>query len=149
MSTRTRESTTDRIFDGLIDRQATVYDVIRSGNERIHRFNHSLIEGARAGSRDWAEVGRRWVNSPTDLAAVYEAVTDAIGNSQARTLALAREWMEDTVQAQRETTDALRQSFGDVREVVQAVQENGTELLRRARTAPATRRRNGDKAATE
>jgi hypothetical protein len=149
MSTPTREPTRDRIFDSLIERQASLYDIIRAGNERIHRFNRSLIEGARQGSRDWTEVGRRWANSPTDMVGVWEAVSDAIGNSQARTLALAREWVEDAVTAQRETRDAFQQGFGDVREVVQRVQENGNELMRRARSAPARTRRNGEKATAE
>jgi hypothetical protein len=131
MTTPTRVSVTDRVFDGLIERQATFFDVVRGGNDRINRFNHSLIEGARQGSREWAEVGRRFLTNPTDASGIYEAFSDAIGNSQARGLALVREWVEDTVQSQRETRDALRQGFGDVREVVQAVQESGPEFLRR------------------
>ncbi len=140
MTTRTRESATDRIFDGILQRQATIFDVVRSSNERINRFNHSVIEGARQGSRDWAEVGRRWANKPTDLVGVYEAAAEAIGNSQTRSLALAREWVEDATQSQRETADALRQGLGDAREVFQRVQESAPQLLRRA-----TARRDGEK----
>ncbi len=143
MTTRTRESATDRIFDGILQRQATVFDVVRSSNERINRFNHSVIEGARQGSRDWAEVGRRWANKPTDLVGVYEAAAEAIGNSQARSLALAREWVEDATQSQRETADALRQGLGDAREAFQRVQERAPQLLRRA-----TSRRDGEKTAS-
>ena len=106
MTTRTRESATDRIFDGILQRQATVFDVVRSSNERINRFNHSVIEGARQGSRDWAEVGRLWANKPTDVVGVYEAAAEAIGNSQTRSLALARERVEDPTQTPRETADA-------------------------------------------
>jgi hypothetical protein len=131
MSTPTRESAADRIFDSLIERQATAFDVIRSSNDRWNRFNHSLIEGARQGGRDWTEVGRRWVSSPTDFVGVYESIGEAIGNQQARTLALAREWVEDAVQSQRETADAVRQGFGDAREVIQRVQERAPQLLRR------------------
>lgn len=142
MTTRTRESATDRIFDGILQRQATIFDVVRSSNERVNRFNHSVIEGARQGSRDWAEVGRRWANKPTDLVGVYEAATEAIGNSQTRSLALAREWVEDATQSQRETADALRQGLGDAREAFQRVQESAPQLLRRAA------RRDGEKTAS-
>ena len=140
MTTRTRESATDRIFDGILQRQTTVFDVVRSSNERINRFNHSVIEGARQGSRDWAEVGRLWASKPTDIVGVYEAAAEAIGNSQTRSLALAREWVEDATQSQRETADAMRQGLGDAREVLQRVQESAPQLLRRA-----TARRDGEK----
>ena len=140
MTTRTRESATDRIFDGILQRQATIFDVVRTSNERINRFNHSVIEGARQGSRDWAEVGRLWASKPTDIVGVYEAAAEAIGNSQTRSLALAREWVEDATQSQRETADAMRQGLGDAREVLQRVQESAPQLLRRA-----TARRDGEK----
>ena len=143
MTTRTRESATDRIFDGILQRQATMFDVVRSNNERINRFNHSVIEGARQGSRDWAAVGRRWATKPTDIVGVYEAAAEAIGNSQTRSLALAREWVEDATQSQRETADALRQGLGDAREALQRVQESAPKLLRRV-----TARRDGEKAAS-
>ena len=143
MTTRTRESATDRIFDGILQRQATMFDVVRSNNERINRFNHSVIEGARQGSRDWAAVGRRWATKPTDIVGVYEAAAEAIGNSQTRTLALAREWVEDATQSQRETAEALRQGLGDAREALQRVQESAPKLLRRV-----TARRDGEKAAS-
>ena len=142
MTTRTRESATDRIFDGILQRQATLFDVIRSSNDRINRFNHSVIEGARQGSLDWAEVGRRWVSKPTDVVGVYEAEAEAVSASQTRTLALAREWVEDATQSQRETADALRQGLGDAREALQRVQESAPQLLRRAA------RRDGEKAAS-
>lgn len=137
MSTPTRTSITDRIFDNAIERQATFFDVVRGSNDRINRFNHSLLEGARQGGREWAEVGRRFAHNPTDIVGVYEGISEAIGNAQARGLALIREWADDAVQAQRETRDALNQGFGDVREVVQAVQQNGSSIFRR---------RNGDQA---
>ncbi|HUF53003.1 MAG TPA: hypothetical protein VMR52_04420 [Dehalococcoidia bacterium] len=137
MSTPTRTtSVTDRIFDSWIERQATLFDVVRGSNDRINRFNHSMLEGARQGSREWAEVGRRFAHNPTDLVSVYEAMSEAMGNAQARGLALVREWADDAVQAQRETRDALSQGLGDVREVVQA---NGATIFRRGGT-------NGDKA---
>ena len=143
MTTSTRESASDRIFDGILQRQATIFDVVRSSNERINRFNHSVIEGARQGSRDWAEVGRLWANKPTDIVGVYEAAAEAIGNSQTRSLALAREWVEDATQSQRETADAMRQGLGDAREAFQRVQESAPQLLRRA-----TARRDGEKTAS-
>ena len=132
MSTAPRKTTSDRFFDALGNRQAGVYDAVRSGNERYHRFNRSLIESARQGSRDWLEVGRRWVANPLDFVGVYEAASDALGNGQARALALTREWIEDAVESQRETREVVRQGFGDVREAVERVQANAPPLLRRA-----------------
>lgn len=131
MSTNTRSTSIDRLFDSLAERQATLFDLARNGVERNHRFARSLIEGARQNARDWTEVTRRWVTNPTDLVGVYEAVTDAIGNSQARTLALTRELIEDWVESQREGREAIRRSFGDVREAMERVQEAAPSFLRR------------------
>lgn len=126
----TRESPTDRFFDALLQRQETIFDTVRSGNDRYHRFVRSLLEGARQGSHDWAEVGRRWVKRPTDIVGVYEAVSEAVGNSQARTLALAREWLDDLVESQRESREVVRRGFGDMREAVERVQANAPSFLR-------------------
>lgn len=131
MTTATRERTVDRFFDGLIERQATIFDAIRSNNDRYHRFTRSLIEGARQGGLDWTEVARRWASRPTDIVGVYEAVADAIGNGQARLLALAREWLDDVVESQRESREVVRQSLGDVREAVERVQERAPRFMRR------------------
>ena len=61
---------------------------------------------------------------------LYEAVSDAIGNSQARYLALAREWLDDVVESQRESRDVVRRGFSDMREAVERVQANAPSFLR-------------------
>lgn len=137
MAADSRTEATDRFFDALIERQATLYDAVRAASERYHRFNRSLLEGARQNTRDWTEVGRRIVQSPTDISAVYEALQEAVGNTNQRTLALAREWVEDRVEAQRETREVLRQSFGDLREAVERAQAEAPEFLRNFRRKPA------------
>lgn len=131
MSTTTRRSLIDRYFDAVIERQATMFDAVRNSNERYHRFARSLIEGSRQNAQEWMQVQRRWLSNPTDLVGTYEASTEAIGNSQARALALAREWLEDAVEAQREGREVLRQGLGDVREAVQRVQDSAPQFLRR------------------
>ena len=131
MSTTTRTSTVDRFFDAVVERQASVYDTMRSTNERSHRFSRSLLEGARQSNRDWTEVGRRWLINPTDLVGVYEAMSEAVGNQQTRALALAREWIEDVVESQRESREVLKQGIGDWREAIESVQANAPTFLRR------------------
>lgn len=143
MAADTRASTTDRIFDSLVEQQATIFDTVRTTADRYHRFNHSLLEGGRQSVREWTEVGRLWVTKPTDVIALYEAVADAVGSAQARTLALAREWIEDRVEAQREAREAARRGFGDVRDAVQRAQESAPEFLRRG--AGRNKRTNGTK----
>ncbi len=135
MSTTPRKSASDRFFDAIQDRQAAVFDTIRSGSERLHRFNRSVIEATRQNRRDWTEVGRRWAANPLDLVGLYEAGTEALGNTQARTLALASEWLEDVVESQRETREVVRQGIGDVREAVERVQANAPAFLRRGALA--------------
>jgi hypothetical protein len=132
MSTTTRTSLIDRYYDALIERHATLFDAVRNGAERYQRFNRSLIEGARHNGQEWLEVQRRWLTNPMDLIGTYEAVSEALGNSQSRTLALAREWLDDAVETQREGREVVRQGLGDVREAVQRVQDNAPQFLRRA-----------------
>ncbi len=131
MATETRERAADRFFDAVVDRQTTLFDTIRSNNDRYHRFTRSLLEGARQGSRDWTDVSRRWITNPTDLVGVYEAISEAIGDAQARVLALAREWLDDVVESQRESREVLRQGLGDVRVAVERAQERAPNFLRR------------------
>jgi hypothetical protein len=131
MATSSRETATNQLFDAAIERQVAIFDFWRSAADRYHRFNRSLIEGARQSAQDWNDVGKRWAANPTDLLGVYEAAAEALGNGQARTLALAREWVEDRLEAQRETRDTLRKGFGDVREVVERARAEAPEFFRR------------------
>jgi len=128
----TREATTaDRLTNAILERQASVFDLIRANTDRNHRFTRSLIESYRQGNRDWLEVSRRWVKNPADVTGIYEAVSDAIGNAQQRTIALSREWFEDTVESQRESRVILRQGLGDAREAVERAGASVPQFLRR------------------
>jgi hypothetical protein len=139
MAENTPNQAASQFFDGIIERQATLFDTIRSAADRYHRFNRSILEGARHGVQDWTEISRKAVTNPTDVVAVYEAVAEAVGNAQSRNIALAREWLEDQVEAQREVREVLRQSFGDVREAVQRAQDGAPAFIQRW-----GRRRNGN-----
>ncbi len=139
MAATTRASTIDRIFDSIVEQQTTLFDAIRTTADRYHRFNHSLLEGGRQSMREWTEVGRTWLARPTDVVGLYESVAEAVGSNQARTLALAREWIEDQVEAQREARETARRSLGEVRDAVQKAQESAPEFLRRTRTRNGAR----------
>jgi len=127
----TRESATDKVFDFFLERQTALFQAIRASADRTNRFNHSLIEGARQSSQEWNEVGRRWLDKPTDIIGLWEGASEAWGNARQRNLALVREWIEDRVEVQRENTEAIRRGIGDVREVVERAQANAPEFLRR------------------
>ncbi|HLA13971.1 MAG TPA: hypothetical protein VJZ25_03025, partial [Gemmatimonadaceae bacterium] len=62
--------------------------------------------------------------------------------AQTRTLALSREWFEDTVETQRESRALLRQGLGDAREAVERAGARVPQFLRRNRLVPGT---DGDK----
>lgn len=127
----TRESATDKVFDFFLERQTALFQAIRASADRTNRFNHSLIEGARQSSQEWNEVGRRWLDKPTDIIGLWEGASEAWGNAQQRNLSLLREWIEDRVEVQRENTEAIRRGIGDVREVVERAQANAPEFLKR------------------
>lgn len=125
-----RESSIDRLFEAVIDRQESAFDAMKAGNERIHRFSRSILEGVRQESHDWNNVARGWMHKPTDVVGLYESVSEAFANAQARRLALFQELLEDFAESQREGREVMRRSFGEVREAVERVQENIPTFLR-------------------
>jgi hypothetical protein len=126
-----RESATDRVFDYFLERQTALFEAIRASTDRTNRFNNSLIDGARQSSQDWVEVGRRWLDKPSDLISLWEGASEAWGNAQQRNLSLVREFIENSVEMQRENSEAIRRGIGDVREVVERAQANAPQFLRR------------------
>lgn len=120
----------DRLFMAIIERQETTFDVIRTGNERYHRFVRSVLEASRQGARDWTNVARGWTQRPTDIVELYESISNAAANGQARRLALWQEALEDLAESQREGREVMRGGIGRVREAVERVQENVPSFLR-------------------
>ncbi len=128
----------DSLYDAITQRQESTFDSLKSVNERYHRFARSVIEGARQGAHDWTNVGRGWAERPMDIVGLYEGISEAVANGQARRLALWQEFLEDLAEGQRESREVMRRGFGEVREAVERVQENVPSFLR-ARV-PALRR---------
>jgi HPt (histidine-containing phosphotransfer) domain-containing protein len=120
----------DRLFMTLIERQESTFDAIRSANERYYRFARSVLEASRQGARDWTNVARGWAQRPTDIVGLYESISEAAANSQARRLALWQEALEDLAESQREGQEMMRGGLGRVREAVESVQENIPSFLR-------------------
>ncbi len=123
-------SNVDRIFMTLIERQGSTFEALKANNERYHRFARSIIEGVRQGGHDWTNVARGWSDRPTDIVGLYESVSEAAANGQARRLALWQEYLEDLAEAQREGREVVRGGFGRVREAVESVQENVPSFLK-------------------
>ena len=126
----TARNSIDRLFMAIIERQETTFDAIRAGNERYHRFTRSVLEASRQGARDWTNVARGWAQRPTDIIGLYESISEAAANGQARRLALWQEALEDMSESQREGREVMRGGFGQVREAVERVQENVPSFLR-------------------
>ena len=137
----------DRLFETMIERQESSFDTLKSINERYYRFVRSVVEATRQGAHDWTNVGRGWAERPTDIVGLYESASEAISNDQARRIALRQEMLEDLAESQRESREVVRRSFGEVREVVERVQENAPAFLR-ARV-PSLRRDEAETVAKE
>ncbi len=137
----------DRLFETIIERQESSFDTIKSINERYYRFVRSVVEATRQGAHDWTNVGRRWAERPADIVGLYESASEALANDQARRIALRQEILEDLAESQRESREVVRRSFGEVREVVERVQETVPSFLR-ARV-PALRRDEAEPVAKE
>ncbi len=137
----------DRLFETMIERQESSFDTIKSINERYYRFVRSVVEATRQGAHDWTNVGRGWAERPTDIVGLYESASEALANDQARRIALRQEMLEDLAESQRESREVVRRSFGEVREVVERVQESAPAFLR-ARV-PSLRRDEAEPVAKE
>jgi len=121
---------TDRLFMAIIERQESTFDTIRAANERYHRFARSVLEASRQGAHDWTNVARGWAQRPTDIVGLYESISEAAANGQARRLALWQEALEDLADSQREGREVMRGGLGRMREAMEAVQENIPSFLR-------------------
>jgi hypothetical protein len=139
MSTR---DSIDRLATAVTERQDAVFEAIKGANERYHRFVRSVIEGSRQGVHDWTGVARAWTERPTDIVSLYESASEAFANDQARRLALWQEMLEDLAESQRESREAMRRGFGEMREAVERVTESAPSFLR-ARV-PNLRRDSGE-----
>ena len=137
----------DRLFETMIERQESSFDTLKSINERYYRFVRSVVEATRQGAHDWTNVGRGWAERPTDIVGLYESASEALANDQARRIALRQEMLEDLAESQRESREVVRRSFGEVREVVERVQESAPAFLR-ARV-PSLRRDEAEPVAKE
>ena len=137
----------DRLFETMIERQESSFDTLKSINERYYRFVRSVVEATRQGAHDWTNVGRGWAERPTDIVGLYESASEALANDQARRIALRQEMLEDLAESQRESREVVRRSFGEVREVVERVQESAPAFLR-ARV-PSLRREEPEPVAKE
>ena len=126
----TARESIDRLFETIIERQESSFDTIKSINERYYRFVRSVVEATRQGAHDWTNVGRRWAERPTDIVGLYESASEVLANDQARRIALRQEMLEDLAESQRESREVVRRSFGEVREVVERVQETVPSFLR-------------------
>ncbi len=126
----TARESIDRLFETIIERQESRFDTIKSINERYYRFVRSVVEATRQGAHDWTNVGRRWAERPADIVSLYESASEALANDQARRIALRQEMLEDLAESQRESREVVRRSFGEVREVVERVQESAPAFLR-------------------
>ena len=126
----TTRSSIDRLFMAIIERHESTFDAIRAGNDRYHRFARSVLEASRQGTREWTNVARGWAQRPTEIVGLYESISEAVANDQARRLALWQEALEDLADSQRDGREVMRGGLGRVREAVEAVQENVPSFLR-------------------
>ena len=120
----------DRLFETIIERQESRFETLKGINERYYRFVRSVVEATRQGAHDWTKVGRGWAKRPTDVVGLYESASEVLANSQARRIALWQEMLDDLAESQREGREVVRRSFGEVREVVERVQESAPAFLR-------------------
>jgi hypothetical protein len=138
----TARESIDRLATAVTERQDAVFDAVKGANERYHRFVRSVIEGTRQGVHDWTGVARGWTERPSDIVGLYESASEAFADGQARTLALWQEFLEDLAESQRESREAVRRGFGEMREAVERVTESAPSFLRER--VPSLRRDGGE-----
>ncbi len=84
----------DRRFNAVTNRHLMAFYTVRKAHDRYHSLLSKAIEVNRQGAREWSEVGRRWLQQPTDIAGLWQGAVDAARNAQARSFAHAQEWLD-------------------------------------------------------
>lgn len=83
-----------RRFTALTNRHMMAFYAVRKLAERNRDAANHAVEAARAGVREWSDVGREWAKRPGDLTGLLDGATQAVVNGQARSLDIIRKWWD-------------------------------------------------------
>ena len=126
-------TTTDKFFAAVDDAYDVLLDTLKAGVDRGHRVSKGLIDQAQTGQHDTIELARNVAKSPTDLAKTSGALVETLTKTQGRVLEISRQWLDEALDSQQESREALRRLIEANRQAGEAVIESSRGLFGRAR----------------
>ena len=98
----------DRIYTALAEGTTAVMGRMKSGNERAFRIANTLLEEVERGQKEALQLGRSFVERPTDLAGYSATLVEKSGEVQERAFELTRQLVDEFATASRETREVTR-----------------------------------------
>lgn len=101
----------DKFFGAINDSYDALLSLVESGNNRGYRVSRVALKEARKGEREAVALARKFVEAPTQVFDLFEAIVDVQARAERRALELARDTLQGAGQFRREAQDAARQAI--------------------------------------
>lgn len=123
-----QKTAVDKYFDALTESYDAIIDAIKLGNERGFRLSNNLLAEAQKGQRESVELGKKFAEDPTDVAAFYRAAMESATKAQGRTLEFARQVFDELSQSRDETRSVVEKVFSAQRAAGEAAIEAARDV---------------------
>jgi hypothetical protein len=123
-----RNQTVGRLVDGINDNSTVVYDIMRDANERMFKFNRTIVDEAQRTQEERSDLVRQFLQSPTDISGLNSALFETWTKRTRRRVELMRTFFDDLRDMGAETRSAWERVTDASRETTRAAANAGREL---------------------
>ena len=120
--------TVGRLVDGLNDNTTVIYDIARTANERMFKFNRIIVDEAQRTQEERSDLFRQWLVSPADISALNSALFDTWTRRTRRRAELFRTFMDDLRDIGADTRSAWERVTDANRQTTRAATKAGREM---------------------
>ncbi len=118
-----------RIANGVREGGSVWIDMLREGNDRMHRFNRLLLDEADRSQVEGAELFGQFISAPTHLGDWTSALMGTIQERGRRRAALARKLVNDIGEAAADARQLFVRATDAGRETVSATADAGRNAV--------------------
>jgi hypothetical protein len=133
--TRPRE----RFIDGVKEGSSIWIDLLREGNDRMHRFNRLVLEEAERSQEEGAELFGQFLSAPTQLGQFTNSLVITLQERGRRRANLTRRLVNDLGEVAWDTRRLLSRATDAGRKTVTATASAGREAASRVAAEVAER----------
>lgn len=131
MPRATQAQPAERIADGVREGGSVWIDLMREGNNRMHRLNRLLIDEADRTQEENAYLFGQFLRSPTQLGDFTSSLVTTVQERGRRRASLTRRIVNDLGEAATETRQLLTRATDAGRETVSATASAGRDVASR------------------